>query len=251
MALKSRFQNPVITDTVELQMFVFNSNNTADVDSISKVEIYYLDPTMQTPSNPNGQTLVETVPGGSVSLVQQGEYQINLYLDPTIYLHTGRYVDQWYTTFQSGEPETTIFHLFTVYPDLWYTTPIPMVYDFNFYFQPNRIRFGSKRYIDIEIVPNVPTATDLQQYYENLAIVSDVKVSIAKRCGPCAPVGADCEEDLSLIVDKAQAQYKEKNRAFYFIDTTEFDCGVYDIWFQMDFGNNIFISEKFQIQFYA
>lgn len=247
MATKDRYQNPVIGDTVKLRLFVLNSNMTAAVDAISKVEIYYLDPAARTPSNPDGRTLVQTVPGGSVTNPAQGEYLVDLFLDPLIYTETGRYIDEWYVTFETGDPETTLDHLFQIYPDLWYTTPIPIVYDFSFYFQPNKIRYGSKKNIEIEIVPNVPRATDLSQYYENLAIVSDLKVSIAQKCGPCVP----CEDDLKLIVDDAPTTYREKCRAYYFLDTTLFDCGVYDIWFKLEFGGNVYVSEVNQLQIYS
>lgn len=246
MANKDRYQNPVIGDTVALRMFVYNSNNTASLNTIAKVDIYYLDPTMSTDANPDGRTLVQTIPGTSVVTVSQGEYQLDLFLDPVIYLNDGRYIDEWTVTFSTGDPSTTLEHLFQIYPDLWYTTPIPVVYDFDFYFQPNKLRMGTKKFIEIEIIPNVPRATDLQQYYENLAISATLLVSIGMHCSDCVP----CEEDLQLVVDKAPTNYREKNRAFYFFDTTQFDCGVYDIWFQLDFGGNTYISDKNQILIY-
>lgn len=44
MALKERYQNPVIGDTVRLQLFVLNSNNSASLLAVNNVNIYYLDP---------------------------------------------------------------------------------------------------------------------------------------------------------------------------------------------------------------
>lgn len=245
MATKQRYQNVVIGDTVQLRMFVYNSNNTASVDDISEVKIYYLDPTQESEFNPDGRVLVETIPGASVVTVAQGEYLVNV--DLTSYTNTGRYIDEWSVTFESGDSETQIYHLFTIYPDLWYTTPIPVVYDFDFRFQPNRFRYGTKKYMDIEIIPNVPRATDLEQYYENLAIVSDLKIYISQHCNECQP----CESDLQLIVDGADTSYRERNHAFYFLDTTLFDCGVYDIYFQLEFGGSTYISETNQIQIYS
>lgn len=242
MAVKSRYQNPTINDTVKLQLFVFNSNNTANVNTINKVDIYFLDPTMMTPINPEGRVLIQSIPGGSVVMLGQGEYELSLFLDPTLYLETGRYIDEWFVIFEVGDPETTLDHLFTVYPKLWYTTPIPVVYDFSFYFQPNKFRKGTKKSIEIEIIPNVPRASDLCQYYENLAIAADLLISIGQHCNECVP----CEQDLQLIVDNAPTDYREKNRAFYRIDTDDFDCGVYDIWFTLNFGNNTYVSEKNQ-----
>jgi hypothetical protein len=247
VANKDRYQNPVIGDTVALRTFVYNSNNTAALDSIVEVKIYYLDPDMRSESNPDGRTLIQTIPSGSVTNPALGEYQLDLYLDPLLYVNTGRYIDEWVVIFQSGDPQTSLEHLFQVYPDLWYTTPIPVVYDFDFYFQPNKFKTGTKKYIEIEIVPNVPRATDLEAYYENLAIAATVYVSISRRCGECVP----CEEDLRLVVDRAPTQYKEKNRAYYYFDSTLFDCGVYDIWFELDFGGNVYISDTNQIQIYS
>jgi hypothetical protein len=247
MANKDRYQNPVIGDTVALKMFVFNSNNTAALDSITDVKIYWLDLDAATPSNPDGRTLVQTIPGASVTNPAQGEYLLDLFLDPLIYTETGRYIDEWTVVFQPGDTPAIIDQLFQIFPDLWYTTPIPVVYDFEFYFQPNRFRKGTKKFIEIEIVPNVPRATDLQTYYENLAIAANVFVFISRRCGDCVP----CEEDLRMVVDRESTQYKEKNRAFYFLDTSEMDCGVYDIWFELDFGGNVYVSDNNQIEIYS
>lgn len=246
MATKSRGQNPVIGDTVQLELFVYNSNNTAELSSITKVDIFYLDPDLVSTGNPDGRTLVETIPGASVVNVSQGKYRLDLYLDPIVYTETGRYVDEWTVVFEIGDPATTLDHLFTIYPDLWYTTPIPIVYDFEFHFQPNKIRYGSKKYLEIEVIPNVPTATDLAQYYENLAIAAELTVSISKHCDPCE----QCENDLNLVVEDAPIAFKMKNRAFYFLDTTTLDCGVYDVWFTLEFGENVYVSEKNQILIY-
>jgi hypothetical protein len=105
---------------------------------------------------------------------------------------------------------------------------------------------GSKQYLIIEIVPNVPTAGDLRQYYENLAIVSELKLSIEHHCGDCLPT----EKDLRLIVDKESVGYREKRYGYYQFDTEDLECGVYNVWFQLDFGGNIYISDKMQLQVY-
>ena len=245
--IKDRYQNPVIGDTVALKLFVYNSNNTASLENIVQVEIYYLDPDLRTESNPDGRTLVQTIPGTNVTTVDVGKYELDLYLDPAIYLQTGRYIDAWTVQFAAAEPATTLDHLFQIYPDLWYTSPLPVVYDFDFYFQPNRFRQGTQKFIEIEIIPNVPTATDLQQYYENLAISANVFMYMSQRCGDCVP----CEEDLKLVIDRQPTQYREKNRAYYWLDTTQYDCGIYDVWFELDFGGNVYIGEKNQLAIYV
>jgi hypothetical protein len=246
MALKDRYQNPVIGDTVRLKFFVLNSNMTAEVDSFNAVRIYYLDPSAIDCSNPDGRTLIQTVLPGSIVNPNQGEYYIDLYLDPLLYINPGRYIDEWEVVFLPGDTPTNHDQLFQIYPELWYTTPIPIVYDFSFYFQPNRIRFGSKKFIEIEIIPNVPRATDLCAYYENLAIAAQLYVTIIQRCGDCLP----CEQDLRTVVDRVAVQYREKNRGFYFLDTTTLDCGIYDIFFELDFGGNVYISDTNQLQIF-
>lgn len=245
--LKDRYQNPVIGDIVRLKLFVLNSNMSAELTSINNIKIYYLDRNQVSCANPDGRVLIETVSGATVVNPAQGEYYLDLFLNPALYTETGRYIDQWEVVFQPGDPLGNLDHLFQVYPDLWYTTPIPIVYDFSFYFQPNKIRHGSKKFIEIEIIPNVPRATDLCAYYENLAISAQLFLYISQRCGDCIP----CEEDLRLVVDREPVPYREKNRGYYRIDTSNFDCGIYDIWFELDFGGNVYISDKNQLQIFS
>lgn len=247
-ALKDRYQNPTIGDTVRLKFFVLNSNMTAEVQAINEIRIYYLDQDVcKCDPVTMGRVLVQTIPASSVVNPTQGEYYIDLYLDPTIYTKLGRYVDEWEVVFQPGDTPANHDQLFQVFSELWYTTPIPIVYDFSFYFQPNKMRFGEVKSIEIEIIPNVPRATDLCAYYENLAISAQLFVFISQRCGDCLP----CESDLRLVVDRQPTDYREKNRGFYKIDTRKFDCGIYDIWFELDFGTNIYISDTNQFQIYS
>ncbi len=246
-AFKYRYQNPTAGDTVRLGFFVFNSNMTAEVFAINEILIYFINPAIATPSNPLGRVLVQTIPGSAVQNPNQGEYYIDLYLDPAIYTEVGRYMDEWVVVFQPGDAPANHDQLFQVFSELWYTTPIPVVYDFSFYFQPNKMRKGEVKSIEIELIPNVPRATDLCAYYENLAIASQIFVYIRQRCGDCVP----CESDLQLIVDRDPVFYKERNRGYYKIDTNNFDCGLYDIWFELDFGTNVYISDTNQLQIYS
>lgn len=257
-ALKDRYQNPVIGDTVRLKFFVLNSNMTANIAAVNEVRIYYLDPNPPCPPCPSVTTpcepmcpynkvLVATIPGSAVVNPCQGEYYVDAYLDPMIYTLPGRYIDEWDVVLQVGTPASNHDQLFEIYSELWYTSPQPIVYDFSFYFQPNKMRKGERKPIEIEIIPNVPRATDLCAYYENLAIAAQLYVYISQRCGECMPI----ESDLQLVVDRQPTFYREKNRAFYFIDTNQFDCGIYDIWFELDFGANTYISDTNQLQIYS
>lgn len=238
---KERYQNPVGGDTVILRQFIYNSNNKADPHHITKVEIYVLDKTNITDDNPDGRCLLRTFE--SVERDCLGEYHVELYLDPEIY-PIGRYLDVW-TLGLNSTSETSIENCFQVYSSLWYTTPIPIVYDFSFHFQPNKLRKGSKQYLMVEITPNVPRATDLQRYYENLAIVSDLRISMEKACDSCS------FSDLNLIIDNEMVNFREKRFGFYFLDTENMDCGLYNLWFNLCIGSNTYISPKEQLQIYS
>lgn len=245
--IKLRDQNVTTNDTVALQLLVLNSNNFADLNHINEVRIYFLDRNAITSTNPQGRVLIETIPGTSINHIETGRYELDLYLDPALYTETGRYIDEWDVIFTPTDPAATIDQLFQIYSQLWFTTPLDIVYDFNFYFQPNKIRFGSKRFIDIEITSNTPTATDLAAYYENLAIAAQLFITIKQRCGECLP----CESDLRVLVDNAPVLVRQKNRGFYFLDTTLFDCGIFDVWFQLSLGNSVYVSDTNQLQIYS
>ena len=245
MATKERYQNPAVNDTVNLRLFAYNSNNLADFDSIEKVEIYYLDPEEVSDTNPEGRRLVEEFNSAAVTLEDTGTHLLQVELTELKYV-IGTYLDIWTVKASADQPSADIEHRFDLYPNLWYTTPIPVVYDFQFHFQPNKFRKGSKQYLIIEIIPNVPTAGELRSYYENLAIVSDLKISMEQHCGDCVPA----EQDLRLIMDKVSVDYREKRYGYYQLDTEDLDCGIYNLWFQLDFGGNRYVSDKHQLQIY-
>lgn len=245
MATKERYQNPAVGDNVKLRLFTYNSNNLADLTSIEKVEIYYLDRELASADNPDGRRLVQTFLGTAVTAEDTGTYLLEIEATEKDYV-IGRYIDVWTVSVSDDQPAQRIEQVFQIYPSLWYTTPIPVVYDFSFHFQPNKFRKGSKQFLIIEIVPNVPTAGDLRQYYENLAIVSDLKVSIEQSCGDCLPQ----EQDLRMVVDDELVDYREKRFGYYKLDTEDLDCGLYDIWFKLEFGGNVYISDRHKFQVY-
>ncbi len=254
MAIKERFQNPVINDTINLRLFSYNSNNRANFNSAVKVEIFFLDPTEITDANPRGKRLIETVLAANITLVETGQYQIGVnVLDPTY--TEGKYLDVWHVDFEPNDTlETTtaeIENVFEIFPDLWYTTPLPIIYDFNFAFRPNKIRTGSKRFLVIDIIPNVPSSVDLNRYFENLAIVSPLRISIEQSdCNECIPA----EKDLRLVVDCAAVEIRDKCKGYYFLDTTEIGLdlaiGLYNVWFTMEFGESTYISDTQQLQIF-
>jgi hypothetical protein len=246
MATKERYQNPVVSDTIKLRLHTFNYQNAADLVEIEKIDIYFLDPEEKSESNPDGRRLVESIDGGLVTREDTGQYLVEVELTGPQYV-IGQYFDVWTAKFTDEDSANTSPHPFQIYPNLWYTTPIPVVYDFSFHFQPNRVRRGSKQYIMIEIRPNVPNATDLQRYYENLAIVADLKISIEQSaCSDCAPA----ESDLRLIVDEEAVDYRERRWGYYKLDTEDMDTGLFDVWFRLDFGDNTYLSDKMQLLIY-
>jgi hypothetical protein len=240
-----RYQNPVAGDTINLRLFVYNVNSLTDVDSIEKVDIYHVDKDTRTPENPTGRRFVESIPGTGVTNVDTGSYLLPLQTNVDQYI-LGRYHDVWTLNVTDVDPTHRIEQFFDIIPDLWYTTPLPVVYDFNFKFQPNRLRQGSRQYLVIEVIPNVPHASDLRAYYENLSIVSQISIFIEQACGPCLPK----EQDLRLIVDCEPVPIREKRFAYYQLDTEEMECGIYNVWFKLLLGESIFISEKNQLQIF-
>jgi len=245
MANKYRYQNPAVGDTIILGLDVYNSNNFADVASIDHVDILFLDPTARTDANPDGRTLVTTIDGSLVTQDDTGRYHITLVTSPPKFV-IGNYLDVWYAQFRSDDPIGNVEQTFSIYPDLWITSPVPIVYDFQFRFSPTRWRKGEAKYLQCEINPLVPRQSDLVRYYANLAIAADITISIEQHCGECVP----CEEDLRLIVDDDAMTYKEKGLAFYRLDTTDLNCGIYNVWCKLSFADNVYISEKQQIQIF-
>jgi hypothetical protein len=245
LATKERYQNPAVGDTANLRLFTYNSNNLANLQSIETVEIYYLDPAFVSADNKDGRRLVESFDGSVVQTLDTGTYLLPVLLEDKKYV-IGSYLDIWTVSVLGDQPVQKVRNIFQIFPALWYTTPIPVVYDFNFHFQPNKFRKGSKQFIIIEIVPNVPTAGELRQYYENLAIVADLRVSIEQTCGECMPA----ESDLRTVEENVLVDFREKRFGYYHLDTSELDCGIYDIWFQLEFGGNTYISDRMHFQVY-
>jgi len=240
--MKERFQNPVTGDTVRLRLYSYNSQNKADFYSVEKVEIYFLDPSSVTDTNKDGRVLLDSF--GAVAHTAPGEYFLDLPLVPDKYV-IGTYIDVWHVQCKEGQANQSVSNSFRILPDQWYTTPLPIVYDFGFQVKPNKIRKGSKRFLIIDIEPNVPKASDLDKYYLNLAIASPLKISIQKAaCGSCE------SSDLRMVVEAELIEQRDMATAYYQIDTSEMEEGIYDVWFEMEFADNVYISDKQQIQIY-
>jgi len=245
MPIKERNQNPTVGDTIRLRFLTFNANSVADPDSFDKIEVYQLDENQRTPSNPQGRMLVQTLSAASIVRDAEGEYHYDVSLVSPTYV-TGDYLDIWYPVFNPGDDPVAIDQQFSLFSPLWITSPTPIHYDFTFQFTPNTIVKGSKKDIIIKIQPNVPRATDLERYYYNLAVVADLRLSLAQKCGPCTPK----EEDLRLVLDEVVVTDRDKCFGFYWLDTSDMECGIYDLWFTLNFGRNTYISDKMPFQIY-
>jgi hypothetical protein len=244
-AIKERFQNPVVGDTVNLRLFTYNSNNRSDFQNVQQVDIYFLDPDARTEANPHGRTFVLTIPTEQIVHTDVGLYQVALPLTTPAFT-IGKYIDVWSVSVDDNEAPATVENSFQIFPDLWFTSPIPIVYDFSFVFRPNKIRVGSKKWIIIEITPNVPQTSDLKRYYEQLAIVSPLNISMEQACGDCLPP----ENDLRIVLDNVPVELREKGLGYFFLDATELDPGIYNVWFTMAFGESYHVSDKQQLQLF-
>ena len=40
------------------------------------------------------------------------------------------------------------------------------------------------------------------------------------------------------------------SQSYYFIDTTQYDVGIYNVWFELQYAENTFVSEKNQLQIF-
>ena len=249
MAIKERNQNPVVGDDLELRLFTYNSNQRQNVQSVDSVEIYHLDATFISEDNPEGKRLILTIDAQDIETVSDnfgGHYKVSFNLEDQVF-PIGKYLDVWSVQFnetQSG----TVTNEFQIISSLWYASDMPIVYDFSYGFRPNRIRKGERRWITVDVIPNVPNASDLQRYYVNLAVASPVKVFIEKACGDCVPK----EKDLRMVVEGGSVEYRNGSEGHFFLDTVELemDCGIYDVWFELEFGESKYISDNLQLQIY-
>jgi len=243
-----RYQNPKVGDDLTLRQLFWNANVPTDVYSIKKVEIYQHD--NDEPDDLTKRRLVHTIDEADITHDDTGTYRAEINLEDRLFV-VGNYSDVWHVAFEEyNEDENDIAEVtnyFQVFRDLWFTSPVPLIYDFSFSFRPNQIAQGAKQYLITQITPNVPTASELEKYYCNIAVVSPLYISIAQSCGDCVPE----EEDLRLVVDRELVQIREHLYGYYKWDTTDVPCGIYDVWFELEVGDNLYISPKNQIQIFG
>lgn len=243
---KERNQNLLNNDTVRLKFFTFNGGDYSDPHEVQKVDIYKLFSVESTDENPLGREIIETIEKASIVKDGTGKYHIDVNLTYPTYTQ-GRYQDEWSVVFEEDTPVAKSFMDFMIYPNTWFTDSMPVVHNFNFDFKPNKIVKGSKQYIEVKVIPNVPRGTDKQRYYENMARAGELFISIEQTCGDCLPQ----ERDLRLLIEKELITERDGCAGYYLFDTTELECGLYDIWFQANLGPNVYISEKQPLQIYS
>ncbi len=243
MATKERNQNAVCNDTVVLRLFQYNENAPSAVDAIEKVEVYFLDPFNRSADNPDGRRLLQTVT--SVTVDATGQYSIEVPLTSPLYT-IGDYLDVWHITYEAGECPGKKEFEFSVGADKWYANTEPYLWSFAFAFRPNKFRKNERKNIVVEVTPNVPHISDLERYYADLATFPSLYVTLAMRCGECVPA----EQDLRTIIDRQAVEVRNKRLGYFFLDTTELDCGIYDITFELELGGNTYLSPKNQLQIF-
>lgn len=241
---KERFQNPNCGDTLRLRLFSFNSSEKVNVFSIEKIEIIKIEDI--TEENLNGEVLIKTINNTEIENPETGEYYVDLTLNQDDFT-IGRYIDRWHIQFEENETCTKnkVNNFFEVLPSMWFTSAGPNIYDFNFKFKPNKITQGSKRYIVIEINPITPRIESIEKYYASIAITSQLKINIEKNCGNCPA------EEKEILVEDEIVNFREQNLGYYMLDTREMDEGIYNVWFKLEHGENIYISEKNQLQIFS
>ncbi len=243
MSIKQRGQNIRIGDTVRLKLFVYNGSAPANVASVEQVAIYRLYATEKTEDNPYGKLLVETITGNHIIQADDGQYYVEIELTNPKYT-IDKYTDEWSLKFNNELPTGVSEQMFSIYPNAWFADARPVVYDFDITFSPNKIVQGSKKFIEIEVVPNVPNNSEKLRYYKNMIAAGELYISIKQVCVPCMPA----EEDLQLIVDKEVISERDFCTGYYFLDTTEMDCGIYHVWFHLELGNSVYVTEKQPLQ---
>lgn len=249
MSERERNQNPVAGDLLNLRLFTYNSNHRQPLVGIEMVEIYHIDSTAVSEENPEGLVLVNTVAAEDIEEVDDdfgGHYKVSVQTEAETF-PIGHYIDVWHVRFNENQ-SGTVTNQFRILSNLWYASDMPIVYDFSYGFRPNRVRKGEKRWLTVNVTPNVPSSSDLERYYANLSVASPIKIFIEKRCGNCVPA----EKDLRMVVEAGEVQYRRDSEGYFFLDTEglEMDCGIYDVWFELEFGESKYLSDSLQLQVY-
>lgn len=239
--IKDRYQMPTVGDTVRLRLMSLNQYTFSDLESINQVDIYLYDKCQPGCPLP---PVVTTIPGTQVVRESEGNYYVDLVTSSPDFM-IAEYQDVW-RIFTKNNQAGSVTKKFKLYQDQWFFSSLPPVYSFTFKFGPNKIRKGSKKYLAIQVVPNVPKACELENFYAAMAISGVIKINIEKSCGPCLLE----EKDLRIVVEDQIVELREGANAYYYLDTTEMDCGIYNVWFELDVNNTVEVSSKYQMEIF-
>lgn len=238
---KDRDQNAVCNDTVVLRLYQYNENSPVAVTAIDGVDIYFLDPVNRTIDNPDGRRLIQSFTTVTVDAV--GQYSVTVPLTSPLYV-IGEYRDVWKIRYEADECPGSREMQFSIGADKFYANSEPYLWEVAFAFRPFKFRKNERKNIVVELTPNVPHISDLERYYADIAITQQLYINVAIRCGDCIPA----EEDLRIVVDHQPVTMRGGRLGYYLFDTAELDCGIYDVWFELDLGGNILISPMNQLQ---
>jgi len=98
MTIKERYQNPVVGDKIKLRLFVYNSNNFANIKTINYIDIYKVESPSSDISNPTQSYLVQKIDGEDVVRESTGKYLLDLQTSEPTYT-IGYYLDVWNVIF--------------------------------------------------------------------------------------------------------------------------------------------------------
>lgn len=255
--IRERRENPVIGDTINLRVFTYSSNSRADIYQMDSVNIYYLDKEQATEANPEGRVHITSIPANQIFHPSQGEYQVVLKTNPVDY-RVGTYIDRWEGLFEIDDSRPGVIeNYFNIYRDLWYTSPIPLVYEIGFVYSPTKILSGSKKYIRTDIEIYTRDKSIVEQYYYYLRGLQSIQFRLTLDEGPdYDPVVSEN----NIIQDWAPMSFAEDRTAYFLLDTSidprpsrsgrPLPLGIYLIQFKAALGETVHLSPKFRLQIY-
>jgi len=261
MAIRERYQSAVLGDSINLDLYAYNNNSLVDLYEIQKVEIYFLDPSQVTNTNPDGRRLKEIVyPPNRIAYWGTGHYRLQLTINDALY-EVGNHVDIWYIKSNASESTfSQVTNNFEVHRELTQTEDRPFLYDVSFSFSPKKVVKNSKRYLKIGFYPSVHSdigvkslAEDqLDQFYYNLKTGGNlyIRIEMMEGCGYNATY-----PDANVITDPewTPVDIRGDNEGYFMIDTTDdgdYNLGVYWVQFKADIQGQEIISDRFYLQIY-
>lgn len=238
MPVKERKAFPSVGDQVRLRLYTYNSNAPKSVFSIEKIDVYHID-------TDNTESFVESIDGSLAVQESEGVAYVDVSLTSPQYV-IGSYKEVWSVKLESADSAVTkISNFWAVHEPLWYSSSDALVLDYKFGMRPNKIRKGSIQHLRLQVQPNAPDASSIEQYYKLVQYFGDMKIKIINDCGDC-----ETPEDLKVIVEDVTLTEKDGNVFFYKLDTTDLDAGLYHVTLTLDVAGNRYLSDKMALQIY-